>query len=126
MGILIILGLVVSFVYIGYLVSRLDKFLAKGGLINENDEIYPSAIVLGGTDIAKEINELLKSDMIYVLSLAEPFLLEQKQNFHYLFALSENDVDNIVLCEIGKKLYGIEKNESMFMREKITYVIFFL
>lgn len=130
MWILQLIGFLIPFIYIGYLMSKLDKFLAKGGLIIKEDEIYSSAIVLGETDIAKQTTELLQKNAVYVLTLKEPFLLEQEQNFGYLFALSDKDIDNIILCKVAKKVYSIEKiislcndgkNEGMFMSEKIRY-----
>ena len=131
MLILLIISFIVPLVYIGHLMSKVDKFMKKGGLMIEDDMISPIAIVLGGTDLAKQITELLQKNAIPVLTLLEPFLLEQEQKFCYLFALSENDVDNIVLCKVGKKVYNIEKiisicnnrrHDGMFMSEGIRYL----
>ena len=128
MKILLVISFFIPLVYIGHLMSKLDKFFAEGGFMLEDDERYPVAIVLGGTDLAKQVIELLQENKIPVLALSEPFLLQQEQSFRYLFALSKNDVDNIVLCKIGKKVYNIEKvislcndqgNKDMFISEKI-------
>ncbi len=125
---LLAIGFLVPFVYIGYLLSKLDKFLKKNGDAIEGGEVSPIAIVLGRTGLAMEVGELLKKNGIGVLYLAEPFLLERGRRFHYLFALSENDADNIILCKIGEKIYSIEKtislcndrrNETMFIGEGI-------
>jgi len=130
MLILLIISFLIPLVYIGHLMSKVDKFVKKGGFI-EDDVISPVAIVLGETDLAKQIIEHLQKNGIPVLTLLEPFLLEQEQNFCYLFALSENDVDNIVLCKVGKKVYSIEKiisicndrrNDGMFISEGISYL----
>ena len=131
MWILLIIGFVIPVVYIGYLISKLDKFLEEEGIKVQDDTICPVAIVLGGADLAKQVTQLLQKDGISVLTLTEPFLVQQEQCFRYLFALSDNDADNIVLCKIGKKVYNIEKiislcndrrNEGMLMSEKIKYL----
>ena len=131
MWIVLVMGCLIPLVYIGYLMSKLDKFIAEGGVGTENNEIYPVAIVLGETELAKELAKLLEKSSISIFPLTEPFLLEREQNLRYLFALSDNDADNIVLCKIGKKLYNIEKmisicndrrNVGMFMSEKIVYM----
>ncbi|MEG0775487.1 hypothetical protein [Clostridium sp.] len=132
MWILVIATLLIPVIYIGYLVSNVDKFFAKGGFKSEEDNITSTAIVLGETDLAKEIIVLLKKNNIPVLNLVEPFILDKELNFRYLIALSEKDVDNLVLCKIGKKLYTLDKiislcndrkNERMFTNEKITYFL---
>lgn len=131
MWILLVISFLILLLYVGHLMTKLDKFLSKGGLMIEDDKIYPVAIVLGGTDVAKQIIGLLQKNSIPVLTLTEPFLLKQEQNFRYLFALSEKDVDNIILCNVGKKVYSIEKivslcndrrNDGMFISEGIPYL----
>lgn len=132
MQILLLLGVTALFFCFGYYIMRkIDHFIATRGYESENDMVYPAAIVLGKTELARQVSKRLEENNIRVLHLTEPFLLEQEQNFVYLFALSENDADNIVLYKIGVKLYGIEKmisicndfrNESMFIKEKIPYL----
>ncbi|WP_069998987.1 hypothetical protein [Cellulosilyticum sp. I15G10I2] len=132
MSILLIVSLLIPVIGVGYLMIKLDKFLEKGGFVTEDDKICPFAIVLGETDLAKQMTELLEKNGISVLVLAEPFLLEKEKSFQYIFALSESDVDNIVLCKAGKKLFNIEKmislcndqrNENIFRSEKIRYLL---
>src|SRR5665647_1259517 len=113
MWILLLIGCLIPLIFIGYLMSKLDKFIGEGGVGTENNEICPVAIVLGETELAKEITKLLEKSNIPIYPLTEPFLLEQAQDLRYLFALSDNDADNIVLCKIGKKLYNIEKMISL-------------
>ena len=132
MWILLIIGFVIPLVYIGHLMSKLDKFLGKEGIKAQDDAICPVAIVLGAADLAKLVTQFLEKDGIPVLTLTEPFLVQKEQCFRYLFALSENDADNLVLCKIGKKVYNIEniislcndrRNEGMFKSEKIRYLM---
>jgi len=130
MKILLILFFLAPFIYFGYLMTRLDGFLA--GNIKEANGLsdYSSAIVLGENDLAGQVCQLLQEHQIKVIRMLEPSLFEREQRHKYLFALSENDADNIVLCKVGKKLYNIEamiavcnerKHEGMFQGEKIPY-----
>lgn len=131
MWFLIAVGCIIPFVFLGHLLSRLDKFLDGGGFQNEENKVSPTAVVLGVTELAIQITGILKNEGITVLTLTEPFLLEQGQNFEYLFALSDNDTDNIILCKIGRKVYNIDKmisicndfqNKNMFKTENIRYL----
>lgn len=131
MQILLLLGIAILFCYFGYRVMKMiDNFIAVSN-VSEDTKTYPIAIVLGKTELANQVIALLEKNRIRVLYLTEPFLIEQEQQFTYLFALSENDADNIVLYKIGFKLYGLEKmialcndsrNESMFNKEKIHFL----
>jgi hypothetical protein len=132
MGLLLIIGFIIPFVFLGYFMLRLDKFLAKNVMVIDDDAMLSSAIVLGRNELAKRIIELLERDGIKVIQLTEPFMFKRERNLRYLFALSENDVDNIVLCKIGKKTYDIEemisvcndrRNEGMFVSEKLHYLL---
>lgn len=128
---LLVMSFLILIIYLGYLISKLDAFLADEGFETEDAKDSPTAIVLGTSELAKQVCELLENNMIHVLPTIEPFLLEQELNFFYLFALSENDADNIILSKIGKKIYSIEKmislcndrrNECIFNSEKIPYL----
>lgn len=131
MKILLVISFFIPLIYIGYLVSQLDKFLsgnadAAAGAINTS-----GAVVLGSTNIAIKTVELLEDMGVQVIHLQDPFQLIKEQKLCYLFALSENDADNIAFCKIGRKLYCIDsmisicndkKNESMFTGENISYL----
>lgn len=131
MWFLLVISILVPVVLIGYCLSRLDKFLEKDGFKKASDEMRPVAIVLGCSVLAEEITGFLQENTIEVYPLSEPFLLEQRRNFRYLFAVSESDADNIVICKICRRVYGVKKmiglcndrsNEGMFISEKIRYV----
>lgn len=131
MWLLLIIGTLIPVVLIGFYVAKLDKFLEKGGFKKAEDEIHTAAVVLGSSALAQDITVLLQKSKIQVFPLHEPILLEQGQNFRYLFALSERDADNIVICKICRRLYGTEKmislcsdrlNERMFVSERIRYM----
>jgi len=128
---LVIVSIVILIALIGYFISKVDLFLDKGGFTEEIKVVRPTAIVMGKTELARRVTELLEGNTISVLRLSEPFLVEQAQNFCYLFALSDNDADNIVLCKIGKKVYNIGKmiclcndrsSEGLLKSEGIGYM----
>jgi Trk K+ transport system NAD-binding subunit len=51
----------------------------------------------------------LEDEGIHVTLMPDPDIQSPKQTFHYLFALSLNDVDNVLMCRIGEKVYHIKK-----------------
>jgi len=127
MRVLLAIVLILLFIYLGYMVSRLGEFLDKNAIaINR-----PVAILLGNNGLAQQVNDLLVENKIEVFHLTEPFLLVREQNFRYLFALSENDTDNLVLCKTVHKIYEVEemvsicndqRNQNMYVSEKIKYI----
>jgi hypothetical protein len=132
MKLLLAIIFLLPFIFLGYMLSRLDRFLAWNARSNDKSIVMPAAIVLGKTAIAKETAELLKKSRIRVIALAEPFLSGPEQNLCYLFALSGSDTDNIIMCSTGRKLYGIgdiisicndSRNEEIFKNEKIPYIM---
>lgn len=133
MLILLLCAFAALFIYFGYyIMAKLDKFLEEKMHMVEHDKAHPIAILFGKTELANQIDAILKINQINIIRITEPFLIEYNKNVQYLFALSENDADNIVLYKIGSKIYGIEKiisicndnrNESMFISEKISYLI---
>lgn len=111
--------------------AKIDNFMEDKYVPSKEDNTDPIAIVLGRTELANQVIEILSQNRIRVLHLSEPFLMVQEQRFVYLLALSDNDADNIVLYKIGFKLYGIDnmiclcndiRNESMFVKENIPYL----
>lgn len=55
---LLVLGSAILFIYFGYIImAKLDNFIAAGGIVSD-DEIYPVAIVLGMTELAKQVSAL--------------------------------------------------------------------
>lgn len=120
--------MLVLFIYLGYIMSRLDRFLEKNARTTDK----PVAVVLGISDLAAQVSDLLKKNKIEVFNLTEPFLIERNRDFRYLFALSGNDADNIVLCKTVRKIYGMkniisicndQRNKGMYDSEKIYYML---
>lgn len=132
MKILLVICFLGPFIYFGYLMSRLDKFLENNAAAISDNSNSASAIILGRTDLAANTTKILEDNGIHVISLADPFQLIREQKLYYMLALSENDADNIAFCKLGKKLYGIDKiislcndkrNEYMFVSENLKYFL---
>lgn len=132
---LLIICIAIIYVCAGYyIVAKIDTFISGNNYIAEpavEDEKkdYPVAVVFGNTELAKRLSILLSDNQIHMLHLTDPFFFEKDGCFSYLFALSENDADNIVLCKIGRKIYDIERlicicndirNRRIYEKEKIT------
>ncbi|MGE5678535.1 MAG: hypothetical protein ACM3ZR_10825 [Pseudomonadota bacterium] len=131
MKILLVISFLIPLIYIGYLVSQLDIFLSGKAETMANAHNSSGAVVLGSTKVAVQTVDLLDDMGIPVIHLLDPFQLIKEQKLCYMFALSENDADNIAFCKIGYKLYRIEsmvsicndkKNEYMFISENINYL----
>jgi hypothetical protein len=124
------IGFVVCLTYFGRIMTKIDSFFTDSGF-KAGLEARPAAVVLGETPLARQVALLLESNSICVVTLTEPYLLNRGSNYRYLFALSDNDADNIVLCNIGKKIYCIDRmisicnqqrNAQLFHTEKIRFV----
>lgn len=113
MNFLLIIVLFIPIVFIGFLASKLDRFLENKGFISEDDAAAPTAVVLGSSELSSQVASRLEHNRIRVISITEPFIFMQKQQIDYLFALSDNDADNITLCKVARKVYGTEKIISL-------------
>jgi len=132
MKLILVISFLIPLVFIWYLISKLGDFLDNGP-ISAVDSVEPaSSIVLGSSRLAEKTTGLLEEKGLRVIRLTDPYQLTREKKLHYLFALSDSDADNIALSKIGKKLYCIKrsigicndrKNESMFMSEKVNYIL---
>ena len=113
MNFLLIVVLIIPIVFVGYLASRLDRFLEVKGFAREDDMPIPTAAVLGDSELSRQVAGDLESRKIKVVTISEPLKIMQKQYINYLFALSDDDADNITLCKIARKVYGTSKIVSL-------------
>jgi hypothetical protein len=130
MWLLVVAGTLIPLAYIGYLLSRFDRFVKKGGFVSDTPTTELTAAVMGDGEMSRELAEMLKKDKINILKLKGPDLSEQMRSCSCLFAISESDIDNLVLCRVGRKLFNIDriiglcndtKNENLFQSENIPY-----
>ncbi len=113
MNFLLIIVIIIPIVFIGFLASELDRFLENKGFACEPAADVPTAVVLGTSELARHVAGKLEKGKINVVAISEPLIFKQQQRIEYLFALSDDDVDNITICKIVKKVYGTDKIISL-------------
>ncbi len=130
MLILIIIPIIAVFIYIGIRLNKVDRYLNERGFIAI--EPNPAAIILGEGEISMHVAALLEKRGIESYMLSEPYILNHEKPFRYLFALSGDDADNILMCKIARKIYRVEEmislcsdraNEDIYRSENIPYIL---
>lgn len=130
MLIVLLVACLIPVIYLGYLVSRFDSFVESGGFVNANGS-SAQVLVVGDTELAKQIVDALRANDITTALMTQPHLFKDELTFDCLVALFENDVDNILTCRIGYQVYSVEhiislcndrKTEWSFKRENIPYL----
>lgn len=97
-----------------------------------NDEIKTEkALIFGKLPISLNIMELLdKYDVAYAL-IKDINELNISYSYNYLFAVDDNDFENLMICSICKKMMGINKiisvcnlsnNKKIFEDNHIKYL----
>lgn len=117
MTLIIIFSTIVFFIF-GYLVmSNIDRFLDKNvqtvedyfmdeGII-DNQEEHKSILIFGDNKITSLIKDYCDSQN-YVFRVIEDINnIDKRYKYLSLFALSNNDADNLMLSSIGLKVYSI-------------------
>ncbi len=125
---IIILCILIPYACIHCLASRLDHFAEANGFTNK---IACSALVVGRTKLAAEVYGLLIEQKIGAVLEMEPIMSERDRNYDFLLALSENDVDNLLMSRIARKVWNTKKiavicndvqNERLFRKENISFL----
>lgn len=131
MKLLLIISFLIPLVFIWFLISKLGNYLDNNTLKSDDTDSTASSVVLGDTPLAENTARLLDRKGIHAIRLNDPFQLTNEKKLCYLFALSDNDADNIAFSKLGKKLYFIkasigicndQNNENMFKSEKMNYI----
>lgn len=98
---------------------------------NHRYQFSEKALILGNINIAYEIADNLKKRNISYEIIQDMYQLELTESFDYLIALSENDLDNLMICSICKKFMGINRdiaicnlnyNKKIYEDNKIPYL----
>ncbi|PHV70491.1 hypothetical protein CS063_10405 [Sporanaerobium hydrogeniformans] len=109
----LILGSVLIIILLGYLImDKLDRFMMRGGFVEE--KISPVQILLFGEGrLVYQIENYLKEkEMTYEL-ITEITAVEKCKNCGYLLALSEDDVENLMICSLAKKRWEFRKSLAL-------------
>lgn len=115
---------IVGFVYVlavgMYLMSKVDKFREKKDYFSRQEPIEEEkgenscfAIVYGKEEDAEDLCQLLKKKEIGSIIINDIMFHPDWKNIEYIFALSGSDVDNLSICNIGKKLYQLKGTASI-------------
>ncbi|MDF2677230.1 MAG: hypothetical protein K0Q97_1548 [Bacillota bacterium] len=72
--------------------------------------ISERALIIGNISIINEIVTVLKKRNISAEIIQDMYQLEITDPFDYLIAVSENDLDNLMICSICKKFMGINQD----------------
>ena len=97
-----------------YFMKQLDRFWARRRA-HAAEEADPERVVLlfGGTEPAKEMETILSHERIPCLHISEESEIDRGLVYRYVFALSGDDLDNIMICRIGERILGMPKNQMV-------------
>lgn len=129
--IVLIAGVLIFLTYLGYILSRLDKFVDNGGFVMDRD-LYTEVLIFGESTLAKQAANILTRNGIRVDLLTNLSMLNEDQNFSFLVTVSKSDVDNILMCRLWTRCYSRNqmisicndpKMEWMFKEQNIPYLL---
>lgn len=103
-----------------YIMSWIDKWLREDGFIKE--EAAPAEkkkaggraedryemLVFGSTREAEEICRCARESKLSAVFSDEVLFRKEWEDIRYIVAVSDSDLDNLLLCNIGKKLYNLQ------------------
>lgn len=93
--------------------------------------ISRNALIFGKSGISNDLEKLLKSYNIYCNVITDIVELNKSDSYYYLFAVDNVDLENLMICSIGKKMMGINKiislcncpyNKKIFEDNHITFL----
>jgi hypothetical protein len=104
----LIVGMIIIASIIYYLMRKLDCYLDQYRVQSELIPKKPSektyALILGETPIADHLKILLDSNKIDYLQIKDESYLDKTKSYHHLFALSGDDLSNMLVCIIINKI----------------------
>lgn len=117
MTLIIIFSTIVFFIF-GYVVmSNIDRFLDKNiqttedyfmdeGIIDKEEE-QKNILIFGDNKISTLIKDYCEAQNYVFKVIADIDNIDKRYKYLSLFALSNNDADNLMLSSIGHKVYSI-------------------
>jgi len=98
-----------AFIAAGFwFMKGLDRFLDRQRKqVPEEAGSEQEVLLFGGTDSAKEMEKILSFRKIPYLHISKESEIDRGLVYHYLFALSDDDLDNIMMCRIGERIFSI-------------------
>lgn len=126
-----------------YIMSRIDRwireegFAAEEGLaggmenVKEEDREHYDMLIFGDTKEAKEICRCAKDCRVRAVMASEVLFRKEWEDIRYIVAVSDSDLDNLLLCNIGRKLYNLkgvygicssQENRNLFQNSGVRII----
>lgn len=106
----LIISMLVIASIIYYLMRRLDHVLTKLSTNTEHPQRSASdkhyALILGENQIADHLKTILDSNKIEYLHIKDEHKLDKSKKYNRIFAVSNDDLSNLMVCIIVNKLMG--------------------
>ncbi len=104
-----LIPLFLAFIAAGFwFMKKLDRFLNRQKAhAPEKADPEEAALLFGGTDSAKEMEKILSRKGIPCLRISQESEIDRGLVYCCLFALSDNDLDNMMICRIGERILGV-------------------
>ncbi len=106
--ILLIASMITIAVVIYFLMKRLDRYIDQHRILSElvpnHQPEKPYALILGENPIADQLKKLLDSKKIDYLQIKDPNNLDKTKSYSHLFAVSNDDLNNMLVCIIINKI----------------------
>jgi len=121
-----------GFVFINKLSVIVNPRKFNNSFHDQRYQFSEKALIFGNINIIDEIAADLKKRNILSKIIQDTSQLEYTESFDYLIALSEHDLDNLMVCSICKKFMGINQdiaicnlnyNKKVYEDNKILYLL---
>ncbi len=102
--------------------KKLDLFLDRQGThAAEKADSERAALLFGGTDSAAEMEHILSREKIPCRHISKESEIDRGLIYDYLFALSDDDLDNIMICRIGERILGMPKSRMVSLCNSVEH-----
>lgn len=110
-----LIPLFLAFIAAGFwFMKKFDRFLDRQkAYVQKKAEPEQAVLLFGGTDSAKEMKKILAFEGVPCLHISQESEIDRELSYCYLFALSDNDLDNMMICRIGERILGVPGNKMV-------------
>jgi hypothetical protein len=106
----LILGMIIVAGIMYLLMKKLDKLIEQSKNtaepVKQNIDSKPYTLILGDSPIANSLAHLLNNSRIDFLQIKDESLLDRSKYYNRLFAVSSNDLSNMLISVILNQLYN--------------------
>ena len=107
MDIILIVSVMLMFIICFFIMKKANHFLiglSSQSTIKEKEHIKNNiTIIFGDTDVAYRLIILLKHENIDYVHVNDENQIDMTAKYNHLFAVSDDDYKNIMMCIIGEK-----------------------